>query len=218
MDIFTEEEQAALQPLPDSRWDQIDWAVHTVQETWRIQFDRSFYSVPYQYIGKKVLVYANSSTVEIYLGEQEITRHRRAERDWMYVRNPLHAPPEPELYLQETKERLIEQAEKIGNTVGAVARNIFSTKGVDGMRPARALLSLAKKYGHNRLRKACKRALFYDTPEYQTVKRILVQNLDREELDAPIDMRQNYCFTFARSPEFFLPETHAGQEVQPWTN
>jgi transposase len=218
VDMFTEEEQATLKPLPASRWDQVDWAVHTVQETWRIQFDRSFYSVPYHYIGKKVLVYANSSTVEIYLGEQEITRHRRAERDWMYVRNPLHAPPEPELYLYETKERVIEQAEKIGSSVATVVREILGTKGVDGMRPARALLSLAKKYGHNRLRKACKRAMYYDTPEYQTVKRILVQNLDREELEDPIDMQQNYCFTFARSPEFFLPESYLQQEVQSWTN
>jgi transposase len=218
VDIFTEEEQSALKPLPASRWDQVDWAVHTVQETWRIQFDRAFYSVPYQYIGKKVLVYANSNTVEIYLGENEITRHRRAEQDWMYVRNPMHAPPEPELYLHETKARVIEQAEKIGNAVGAVVREILGTKGVDGMRPARALLALAKKYGHNRLRKACKRALFYDTPEYQTVKRILVQGLDREDIEEPLDMRQNYCFTFARSPEFFLPESHIPQEVQPWTN
>jgi hypothetical protein len=218
VDIFGEEEQATLKPLPPSRWDEVSWAKHKVQETWRIQYDRAFYSVPFQYIGNTVIVYATSTQVEIYLGEKEIARHARARYTWQYVRNPLHAPPEPERYMKETRERLVEKALHIGEPVSQVAQAIFTRKGVDGMRPVRALLALSGQYGGNRLSAACQRALLYDTPEYTSVKNILVRKLDGMQVGEAVDSSGNRCFTFARSPGYFLPENHPEEEVEAWTN
>jgi hypothetical protein len=145
-EIFESEEQQALHPLPPYRGDPVTWAQAKVHENWRIQFQKAFYSVPYRYIGKTVLVMANSKAVHIFFEYQEITTHRRARRAWEYVRKTEHAPPQPEEYMSATRQSLLWWARKIGLSVGLVARAIFNTKGVDGLRPVRALLSFEKRY------------------------------------------------------------------------
>ena len=44
------------------------------------------------------------------------------------------------------------------------------------------MLGFKKKYGKERLEAACRRALFYDNPRYQTVKTILIKELDHLEM------------------------------------
>ena len=129
------EERPALGPLPALRWQQVGIAVATVQEAWRIQYDCAYYSVPYRYIGKRVTVLAVNEEVIGFLDGEELTRHRRAAQPWQTVRNPLHAPPEPEAYMSETRERLLERAAAIGASTLGVAEEIFSRQAVDWMRP-----------------------------------------------------------------------------------
>jgi len=213
VDMFAEEERAALKPLPACRWDRVRWGTAKVQETWRIQFDSAFYSVPFRYIGKTVTVMATSSEVVIYDDVEEIARHTRAPRPWAYVRNTHHAPPHPEEYMQQTRERLLELASRLGPELVEVARAIFSRKPVDGMRPVRALLSLRKRYPLTRVREACKRAIQYDCPEYLMVKRILITNID---LGNPalvgLFPEDDVPYRFAREQGYFVPE------AAPWTN
>ena len=63
IELFEQEEVAALKPLPPNRWDPVRCKEATVGPDWRIQFEKAFYSVPYQMVGNKVLVMANSSIV-----------------------------------------------------------------------------------------------------------------------------------------------------------
>jgi hypothetical protein len=212
-EIFETEEQQALHPLPPSRWDPVIWAQAKVHENWRIQFDKAFYSVPYRYIGKTVSVMANSKAVHIFSEYKQITTHRRARRVWEYVRKTEHAPPQPEAYMSATRQSLLWWAHSIGPSVGLVARAIFNTKGVDGLRPVRALLSFEKRYGRARLNAACKRALLYDTPTYQSVKSILIKNLDALDPDIPVASTGQQQFRFARQSGYFDPDIPQYKEL-----
>jgi hypothetical protein len=177
-EIFESEERTALNPLPQTRWDPLSWAQPLVGADFLVQFERAFYSVPYGYIGQRVIVLGSRHTVRIFRDYREIARHHRAARAWEIVRNPLHAPPQLEQYMNTTSEGLLQWSFRIGEPVGKVAQSIFSDKAVDGMRPVRALLHLAGKYSPQRLIRACERALLYQTPTYRSVKEILAKNLD----------------------------------------
>jgi transposase len=205
-EIFETEEHHTLQSLPASRWDPVTWAQAKVHENWRIQFDKAFYSLPYRYVGKTVLVMANSKAVHIFFDHKQITTHRRARRAWEYVRKTEHAPPQPEEYMSATRQSLLLWAQRMGPSVGLVARAIFNTKGVDGLRPVRALLSFEKRYGRQRLNAACMRALLYDTPTYQSVKSILIKNLDSLDPDTPVGSTGQQQFRFARDSGYFDPD------------
>lgn len=203
VDIFNDEEKATLHLLPAHRWDIVCWAHAKVQETWRIQYDKSFYSVPYQYIGKTVIVLADSTSVGIYLKDKEIARHVRAINNWTYRREPHHAPPEGEAYLKETKESLFEKAAFIGADVESMCRVIFKRQGIDGMQAVRSLLRLEGTYGKDRLAQACARALHFGNNQYRSVKTILKRGLESEPLEETRCSKLQHDFNYQRPPGYF---------------
>src|SRR5208283_3166632 len=89
-EIFETEERSELLPLPVYRWDPLSWAEPRVADDFLVQFQKAFYSVPYQFIGVRVVVLGNSHSVRIFQGITEIALHARATRLWEIVRNPLH--------------------------------------------------------------------------------------------------------------------------------
>lgn len=200
--LFDEGERAALLPLPSQPWERVQISQAKVQSTWTIQFDKAFYSVPWQFIGKTVRVMANPTTVRIFHDHKEIAVHPRASRPWERIRNRLHEPPNATEYIAATRAGTIQRAAAIGAPVAEVCRQLFEQKGVDGLRPARAVVSLVKTYGSGRLRNACQRILAYDTVSYSSVHRCLKNKLDME----PIEARQPATpqdFAFARPVGFF---------------
>jgi transposase len=206
VDLFETEEKPALMSLPASRWEQVTWAEAKVQENWRIQFQKAFYSVPYAYIGKQVQVLATLHAVHIFLDHKEIAVHSRAQHPWQYVRRTEHAPPHPEQYMSLTRETLCRQARAVGRSTELVVTAIFNQKSVDGLRPARALIGLARKYSRTRLEAACRRALEYESPEYASVKSILTKGLDRlDDDDEPVEPSGQRLFAFAREVGYFNP-------------
>ncbi len=204
-EIFESEEKAALSALPATRWEPISWAIAKVQDNWRIQYRNAFYSVPYRYIGKRVEVFATLSAVHIFFEHKEIAVHSPAKRRWEYVRRTEHAPAEPEKYMSMTRGSIINQAKQIGIFTCQVVTSIFDHKTVDGLRPARALIGLARQYGRERLEAASKRAVAYGTQEYTSVKSILTNSLDRLDIDEPIEPQGQKLFAFAREKGFFNP-------------
>jgi transposase len=206
--LFEEQERSALKPLAPTRWDPVSWAEPSVGADWRVQFEKAFYTVPYQYIGSTVQVFGNSSTVRIYYDYKEITLHHRAKKPWDVVRKSEHAPPHQEEYMNATRESLLRWAQRLGGAVGQVAELIFSDKAVDGMRPVRALIRLADVYSVARLQNACLRALLYRTPAYQSVKNILVKGLDFLPAAQPAESSGQLHFRFQRPEGYFDPQGH----------
>jgi len=202
LEMFHGFEKEALFLLPEKRWDPVIIRECTVGTDWRIRFDSSFYSVPYEHIREKVVVIADSLTVCIFLRNNEIARHPRAMIPCQYLRKSVHAPPEAEKYMSTTREMLVTTATSIGNAVRDVAVTILADKAVDGLRPVRGLLRLAESCSKVRLEKACARALVMDTISYASVKSILENNLEEshppEEAVFPAEQLE---FGFSRKPE-----------------
>jgi transposase len=211
LEMFHGFEKTSLRPLPDSRWDPVIYRDCKVGYDWRVQFDKSFYSVPYAWIGREVLVMADSATVCIFIDGNEIARHPRAKALWQYMRKSQHAPPHAEQYMTTTRAGLLAQAKTIGDAVGDAASKILSDMVVDGIRPVRGLLHLEKQFTAARLEKACQRALLMDTVSYTSVKSILLNRL--EETDAePVCVlpAEQGEFSFSRLPQEYQTENQGG--------
>ena len=196
----------ALNNLPAGRWDPVSFKELSVGPDWRVQFEKAFYSVPYAFIGRKVLVMGDSKIVRIFYDHKEVTCHARATRLWVYNCKAEHAPPNVEKYLNVSTRGLRIWAARLGPSVEAVTREILADKVVDGIRPVRGLLGFSQKYSPKRLEAACKRALAYATPTYMGVKRILVNELDRLPLEQPAETSGQLQFRFKRPIGYF--DTH----------
>jgi len=205
-EIFETEERVSLRALPDSRWDPTTWALAKVAADFRLQFQKGFYTVPCQFVGQQVTVCGSNTTVRIFFELREIASHARVERPWQTRFNPLHAPPQMQRYLEETRPGLLQWAKRLGEPVGRLAEVILQEKAGDGLRPLRALIRLADTYSAQRLSRACERALRFGTPCYASVKSILANSLDRLPTEAAVDEHGQTVFRFSRRGSDFDPE------------
>ena len=77
LDLFLEDEKPLLSPLPATRFELSDWKTATVQFNYHISVDGMLYSVPYEYIKKKVDVKVTDTTIEIFYNHNRIASHHR---------------------------------------------------------------------------------------------------------------------------------------------
>ena len=75
--LFLGEEKPLLAPLPATRFELSDWKTATVQFNYHISVDGMLYSVPYEYIKKKVDVKVTDTTIETFYNHNRIASHRR---------------------------------------------------------------------------------------------------------------------------------------------
>ena len=82
LDLFLEDEKPLLSPLPATHFELSDWKTATVQFNYHISVDGMLYSVPYEYIKKKVYVKVTDTTIEIFYNHNRIASHRRLKGEY----------------------------------------------------------------------------------------------------------------------------------------
>ena len=178
LSLFLEEEKPLLLSLPATRFELCDWKVATVQFNYHISVDGMQYSVPYEYIKRKVDVRVTDTTVEIFYNHNRIASHRRLKgRPGQYSTITEHMPEDHQRYLEWNGDRFRKWAEHIGISTYTVVDKILTSKGVEQQtyRSCMGLLKLSKKYSEPLLEAACKKALDYtSSPSYKSIKNILV--------------------------------------------
>ena len=76
-ELFHDEELPLLTPLPATRYELAEWKQATVQFNYHISVDGMLYSIPYEYIGKKVDVRVTGTIIEVFYNQNRIASHRR---------------------------------------------------------------------------------------------------------------------------------------------
>lgn len=175
------DEQLFLQPLPPVPFELAVWKVAVVQYNYHISVDKQNYSVPYEYIKRKVDVRLTRSAVEVFFEGRRIASHPRLYgRPNQYSTSEDHMPPEHQEYLQWNGERFERWARQIGPNTLAVVKLFLSAHKVEqqGYKSCMALLKSAEKYSNARLEAACKMALSFTTaPSLKSIQSILRSTL-----------------------------------------
>ena len=91
-ELFSEDEKDKLRPLPQERFEIKYQSFATVMQNGHVLLsqDKSYYSVPYQYLRKKAKLLYTKSTVEIYYKYNRIATHPRNYKPYVYTTNPEH--------------------------------------------------------------------------------------------------------------------------------
>ena len=120
------------------------------------------YSVPYEYIKRKVDVRVTDKTIEIFYNHNRIASHRRLYgRKGQYSTVTEHMPESHQQYLEWNGDRFRKWAERIGSNTSQVVDAILTSKRVEqqSYRSCMGLLKLADKYSASRLEAACRSRL-----------------------------------------------------------
>lgn len=196
LELFHNEELPLLAPLPVNSFELADWKQATVQFNYHISIDGMLYSVPYEYIKRKVNVRVTDTTIEIFYNHNRIASHKRLYgRKGQYDTILEHMPEDHQKYLEWNGNRFREWAERIGNNTYLVVDAILTSKRVEQQtyKGCMGLLKLADKYSVERLENACKKALTYTaSPSYKSIKNILSAGQDKVvEQEIPEQTAQN---------------------------
>ena len=115
LSLFLGEEKPLLAPLPATRFELSDWKTATVQFNYHISVDGMLYSVPYEYIKKKVDVKVTDTTIEIFYNHNRIASHRHLKGcTRQYSTMTEHMPEDHQKYLEWNGDRFRRWVERIG--------------------------------------------------------------------------------------------------------
>jgi transposase len=195
---FEEMERPALQPLPERLFELRRSQQLTVMKNGHVclSIDKHYYSVPYNYIGKKVrLLYAKSS-VEIFYKYELIASHKRVRSPHNYTTDPQHLATQHQVHAEWNSDYFLQQARAIHQDVEFYINQVLLKKKhpEQAYKSCQGILSYAKRVGHGRLINACRRAHEYGLYHFKAIENILQRRLDgfeAEQEQLPMPAHEN---------------------------
>ncbi len=180
--LFDDIEKEALKPLPVRKYEYKDFQNPRVQFNYHVELkeDRHYYSVPYQLKGEKVQMFYTAGAVEIYHDNIRVAFHQRDYKKYGYTTLKQHMPPEHQFYAEWSADKFLSWGAKIGEDTHLLIKAVLKSRKhpEQAYKSCLGILSFAKKYGQERLEKACSRALEFEAYSYKSVKNILERGLD----------------------------------------
>lgn len=180
-------EKSVLLPLPAMRYEFKKQLYATVAKNGHVALspDKHYYSVPFSCIGKRVKVLFTSYNVEIYDNYERVALHKRVQSPFKYTTDKEHLPPAHRFVAEQEPEKLLVAADDIHKDVKLYLVKILETKKHPEYlyKICIGVLNLSKKYGNERLTKACQRAIIFGIYNYRIVKKILESGLDIQEIE-----------------------------------
>jgi transposase len=180
-------EKSMLLPLPVMRYEFKKQRYATVDKNGHValNLDKHYYSVPYRFIGKKVKLMFTNYNVEIYYNYERIALHKRVQSPFKYTTDKEHLPPAHRFVAELEPDKLLTIANDIHKDVRHYITKILSQKHhPDHLnKVCLGILNLSKKYGNDRLVKACQRSVVFGIYNYRIVKKILESGLDTHDDD-----------------------------------
>lgn len=193
--LFETLDRPALRPLPAERYQYGEWKTVRVNIDYHVEYDRHWYSVPYQLTQQQVEVRATASTVEIFHKGLRVASHARSHASHRHSTVNDHRPKAHQRHLEWTPSRIVEWSGKIGPATAQVVAHILSSNRhpEQGYRSCLGIIRLGEKYPHARVEDAARRALAFNVCSYKSLKSILENYLDGQaaepapEVSPPID-------------------------------
>ena len=155
--VFEEVEKAALRPLPARKYEMATYRTAVVQSNSHIAYQKNYYSVPYQYLGKEVTLKVTSNHLTILYNKNVLSEHELLwNRTGAYVTIPTDMPPHSNAYGEWNSTRYLNWAKNKGPNVYEVIYRIFASSNVEQQhyRTVHSILKLASTYSDQRLEEA----------------------------------------------------------------
>jgi len=178
-------DKPALKALPSEPYRYRHIKKARVHLDYHIEYNRHYYSVPYQLVKEEVMVHAGETSVAIFHQGKQVALHPRAHHQGGHTTDASHMAKAHQKQAQWTPQRFLSWAADIGEYTEAVIQHQLGSRRhpEHGYRTCLGLLSLTKKYGKKRLDAACKRAQHIGSMNYKSIESILRKSLDKLPLD-----------------------------------
>ena len=152
----------------------------TVLKNSYVMLNKHHYSVPKEYIGRRVDIIYDADTLQIFHGLKLVTVHRRDDTPYGYTQKEAHNLPGRHGSYEKDLDEIYERAAAIDNILLSYLKDVTAEKKYlpQAFRTCRGIMSLEKKYGLARLVAACACASEGRLYGYNEVREILERGDD----------------------------------------
>jgi transposase len=142
-------ERSTLKPVPSERFTHAERAWAKVSIDYHVEIERSYYSVPYRPVGRRLAAHISASTVEIFDQGERVAAHARSMRRGKYTTEPADMPSSHRKRREWSPSRLIAWAAKVGPSTAALVEAILADRPhpEQGYRSCLGIMRLARGYG-----------------------------------------------------------------------
>ena len=173
--LFQESERGALLPLPPDRFPFFHEARRQVYRDGHVEVDKAFYSVPPEYVGRRLWVRWDARLVRVFSdGWEQVAVHAKAEPG-RFRTSAGHIPREKVSAVERGTDALLRQVARIGPHARDWSRALVQARGVEAVRVLVGLKALAGKHDSEAIERACQTALTYGAYRLRTIRQLLVR-------------------------------------------
>lgn len=170
---FQEHERGALEPLSADAFPFFHEESRTVHRDGHISLEKAFYSVPPEYLSRKVWVRWDSRRVRIFNAQMDqIALHVKAEPGQFRTHDG-HLPTEKRSGVEKGATWWLTRVSLIGTHASEWAAAMLKVRGVAGIRVLIGLKQLASAHSHESIDEACRVALGYGVYRLRTLRELL---------------------------------------------
>lgn len=179
--VFEEVERPALMPLPLERFPFFHEAQRIVSRDAHVEVDKSFYSVPPEYLGRTVWVRWDARVVRVFDRRlQQVAMHAKCDPG-RFRTQAEHIVAEKISGVEKGAEYLLRKASGIGAGAEQWAQAMLQNRGIQGVRVLVGLLSLSRRHSCSVVETACEIAQTHGAYRLRTIRELIKRKAPRQE-------------------------------------
>ena len=184
--LFLSTEQHELMKLPSRRYEYAQFKQAKAGFDYHVALDKShYYSIPYQFAGKEVLIRSTLHTVEVFCQGERIACHVRSmDPRKRFITEPSHMPESHRTVADWSPERFVSWAAKTGDKTKEYIAWLLNRKEhpQQSFRTCAGILRIAATVTPQRMEEACENAMAQNIFSYA----YFVKLLENRNPDKPL--------------------------------
>ena len=178
---FEQIERVALMPVPVERFPFFVESRRKVNRDGHVEVDKAYYSVPPEYLGRRVWVRWDSRVVRVFDQRmKQIAFHVKREPG-RFSTQSRHIPRQKRSGIERGATYLLDQASLIGPQTGRWAEQMVRQRGIQGVRVLMGLLGLANRHPSDAIEQACEIASTHGAYRLRTIRELIKRQGPRQE-------------------------------------
>jgi transposase len=178
---FAEVERPALVPLPAERFPSFHEAQRTVHRDGHVEVAKAYYSLPPEYLGRRVWVRWDGHLVRIFNDRLEAVAVHVQQEPGRFSTHASHIASEKVTGAERGAAWLLGRIAGLGTQALRWAEAMLARRGVEGVRVLQGLLALAGRHDAASIDRACGVAAGYDEYRLRTVRALIGRDVARQE-------------------------------------
>lgn len=201
--VFDEHERRALGALPLERFPCFQEAQRIVSRDGHVAVDKSYYSVPPEYLGRTLWVRWDSRLVRILNDRMEVICTHATQANGKFSTLPEHLASQKISPVERGTEWLLQKVSHVGPNTRQWSQGLVATRGIEAIRVLHGLLNLSKKHPCDAIEHACEIAHSYQEFRLATIRKLIQRSAPKQE-----------AFEFLEEHPIIRNLSHYGQLVR----